>query len=339
MMLLGLSAEARSAPAPMATPLLTVLFRTMTRIRMTEETIAELLDKNEIRCPTHLCTGQEAIAAGVCAALQRDDYIFGGHRSHGHYLAKGGDLRALMAELYGKVTGCSRGRGGSMHLIAQEVGLLGTVPLVAATIPIAMGSALASKVRGDSKVSVAFFGDGATEEGHFHEALNLAGLHSLPVIFVCENNLYSSHMHIRERRVKDNIVQTGNAHGIEAFRVDGNDVGVVYRTAFDAVRRARTRCGPTLLECRTYRWRGHVGSSMDLDVGVKRKDELRDWLPKDPIARARAGLLEQGVHKGALEEIDREVRAEIEDAIQFARGSAYPSPDELLEHVFFVRES
>ena len=339
MMLPSVSVETRNTPAPLATPLLTALFRTMTRIRMAEETIAELLDKNEIRCPTHLCTGQEAIAAGVCAALQRDDYIFGGHRSHGHYLAKGGDLRALMAELYGKATGCSRGRGGSMHLIAQEVGLLGTVPLVAATIPIAMGSALASKVRGDSRVSVAFFGDGATEEGHFHEALNLAGLHSLPVIFVCENNLYSSHMHIRERRVKDNIVQTGNAHGIEAFCVDGNDVGVVYRTAVDAVRRARTRCGPTLLECRTYRWRGHVGSSMDLDVGVKRKDELHDWLPKDPIARARAGLLEQGVHESALEEIKKEVRAEIEDAIQFARRSDYPNPDELLDHVFFLRES
>jgi pyruvate dehydrogenase E1 component alpha subunit len=311
----------------------------MTRIRTTEETIAELLDKNEIRCPTHLCTGQEAIAAGVCAALQKDDYIFGGHRSHGHYLAKGGDLRALMAELYGKATGCSRGRGGSMHLIAQEVGLLGTVPLVAATIPIAVGSALASKVRGDSRVSVAFFGDGATEEGHFHEAVNFAGLQRLPVIFVCENNLYSSHMHIRERRAKDNIVQAGDAHGVPGLRVDGNDAGVVYRTALDAVRRARSGRGPTLIECRTYRWRGHVGSSMDFDVGVKRKDELREWLSKDPVARARAALLEQGLHERALEEIESEVRAEIEDAVQFARDSAYPHADELLDHVFFLEKS
>src|SRR5713226_9785698 len=143
------SVEAQSARATIGTSLLTTLFRSMTRIRTTEETIAQLLDKNEIRCPTHLCTGQEAIAAGVCAALRKDDYIFGGHRSHGHYLAKGGDLRALMAELYGKATGCSRGRGGSMHLISQEMGLLGTVPLVAATIPIAVGSALASKLRRD----------------------------------------------------------------------------------------------------------------------------------------------------------------------------------------------
>jgi pyruvate dehydrogenase E1 component alpha subunit len=332
------SVDVQRAPAITDPALLSALFRTMTRIRVVEETIAELLDENEIRCPTHLYTGQEAIAAGVCAALQRDDYIFGGHRSHGHYLAKGGDLRALMAELYGKSTGCSRGRGGSMHLFAQEVGLLGTVPLVAATIPIAVGSALASKLRGDSSVSVAFFGDGATEEGHFHEAVNLAGLHRLPVIFVCENNLYSSHMHIRERRVKDNISQAGEAHGIPGRHLDGNDVGVVYRSAVDAVQCARDGRGPTLLECRTYRWRGHVGSAMDVDVGVKRKDELQDWLPKDPVARTRADLLGRGVPERELAQIETEARAEIEDAIRFARNSAYPSPDELLIHVFHLEE-
>jgi TPP-dependent pyruvate/acetoin dehydrogenase alpha subunit len=332
------SVDIQRAPAITDPALLSALFRSMTRIRVAEETIAGLLDKNEIRCPTHLYTGQEAIAAGVCAALQRDDYIFGGHRSHGHYLAKGGDLRALMAELYGKSTGCSRGRGGSMHLFAREVGLLGTVPLVAATIPIAVGSALASKLRGDSRVSVAFFGDGATEEGHFHEAVNLAGLYRLPVIFVCENNLYSSHMHIRERRVKDNISQAGDAHGIPGRRLDGNDVGVVYRSAVDAVQCARDGRGPTLLEYRTYRWRGHVGSAMDVDVGVKRKDELQDWLPKDPVARTRADLLGRGVPERELAEIEREARAEIEDAIRFARTSAYPSPDELLVHVFHLEE-
>src|SRR5215471_3184994 len=190
------------------------LYRTMLRIRITEESVAGLLERNEIRCPTHLYTGQEAIAAGVCAALTDQDYIFGGHRSHGHYLAKGGDLRQLMAELYGKVTGCARGRGGSMHLLASDVGLLGTVPLVAATIPIAVGAALAAKLRNDHRVSVPFFGDGATEEGHFHESVNLAAVFRLPVIFVCENNLYSSHMHIVERRAEDNIYKSGEAHGI-----------------------------------------------------------------------------------------------------------------------------
>ncbi len=233
--------------------LLWEMYRSMMRIRIAEESIAELLENKEIGCPTHLYTGQEAIAVGVCAALTKDDYILGGHRSHGHYLAKGGDVRRLMAELYGKVSGCARGRGGSMHLVAPEVGLLGTVPLVAATIPIAVGAALACKLRGEQRVSVSFFGDGATEEGHFHESLNLAAVHRLPVIFVCENNLYSSHMHISERRAKDNIYKSGEAHGMPGLSLDGNDVVAVYRATVEAVHRARKGEGPTLLECRTYR--------------------------------------------------------------------------------------
>jgi len=310
------------------------LYKSMLRIRVAEESIAELLEKNEIRCPTHLYTGQEAIASGVCAALAREDYIFGGHRSHGHYLAKGGDLRTLMAELYGKAAGCARGRGGSMHLIAPEVGLLGTVPLVAATIPIAAGAALASQLRGERRVSVAFFGDGATEEGHFHESLNLAGVRKLPVIFVCENNFYSSHMHITERRAKDNIHNSGEAHGIPGIVVDGNDAVAVYRATMDAVRRARNREGPTLLECRTYRWRGHVGPSMDMDVGVKRKDELKDWLPKDPLARLRLQLLERGMQNSELEEMQRNVHLEVQAAIRWARECPFPPASELERHLF-----
>jgi TPP-dependent pyruvate/acetoin dehydrogenase alpha subunit len=314
--------------------LLWELYRSMMRIRIAEESIAELLEKKEIGCPTHLYTGQEAIAAGVCAALNRDDYIFGGHRSHGHYLAKGGDLRMLMAELYGKVSGCARGRGGSMHLVAPEVGLLGTVPLVAATIPIAAGAALACKLRGDHRVSVAFFGDGATEEGHFHESLNLAAVHRLPVIFVCENNLYSSHLHITERRAEDNIYKSGEAHGMPGLSLDGNDVVAVYRATVEAVRRARKSEGPTLLECRTYRWRGHVGPAMDMDVGVKRKDELKDWLPKDPIERTRTQLVQLGMTNAKIEELERDVRLEIQNSIRFARESSYPPATELRNHVF-----
>ena len=306
----------------------------MMRIRIAEESIAELLEKKEIGCATHLYTGQEAIAAGVCAALTKEDYILGGHRSHGHYLAKGGDLRMLMAELYGKVSGCARGRGGSMHLVAPEVGLLGTVPLVAATIPIAVGAALASKLRGEHRVSVSFFGDGATEEGHFHESLNLAAVHQLPVIFVCENNLYSSHMHISERRAKDNIYKSGEAHGMPGLSLDGNDVVAVYRATVEAVHRARKGEGPTLLECRTYRWRGHVGPTMDMDVGVKRKDELKDWLPKDPIARTRTQLVELGMTDAKIEELERDVRLEIQKSILFARASSYPPATELRDHVF-----
>lgn len=310
------------------------LYATMLQIRTAEEKIAELLEQGEILCPTHLYTGQEAIAAGVCAALREEDYIFGGHRSHGHYLAKGGDLRVFMAELYGKASGCARGRGGSMHLIAPEVSLLGTVPLVAATIPIAVGAALACKLRAERRVSVAFFGDGATEEGHFHESLNLAALQRLPVLFVCENNLYSSHMHISERRAEDNIVKSAQAHGLIGVSIDGNDILAVYRSALDAVSRAKDGGGPTLLECRTYRWRGHVGPAMDMDVGVKRNGELKDWLPRDPLARAKRQLVALGTEVAKFEGLERKVLSEISNAIEFARQSSYPHPDELENHVF-----
>jgi len=243
-----------------------------------------------------------------------------------------------MAELYGKATGCACGRGGSMHLVAPEVGLLGTVPLVAATIPIAVGAALASKLRGERRVSVSFFGDGATEEGHFHESLNLAAVYQLPVIFVCENNLYSSHMHISERRAQDNIYKSGEAHGIPGIRLDGNDVIAVYTAASEAVDRARKGLGPTLLECRTYRWRGHVGPALDMDVGVKRKDEMKDWLPKDPLARSKSRWAEMGMQLSDLDQMEERVHKEVEEAILFARESPYPEKGELLDHVFVSSE-
>jgi len=319
---------------PLSRDLLLHMYRAAVTIRRFEERVAEAVEAGEIKTPCHLYIGQEAIAVGVCATLQRDDYVWGGHRSHGHYLAKGGDMRAMMAELYGKVTGCSRGRGGSMHLVAPEVGILGTVPLVAGTIPLAVGSALASKLRGDHRVSVSFFGDGATNEGHFHESMNLAALYRLPVIFVCENNFYSSHMHLLDHRAEDNIYKAGEAHGMPGVRLDGNDVIAVYRASVDAVNRARNRGGPMLLECRTYRWRGHVGPAWDLDVGVKRKDELKEWLPKDPIPRVRASLVETGMRQEEFDRIEQEIRSELEEAVVFARESPYPDESELLDHVF-----
>jgi TPP-dependent pyruvate/acetoin dehydrogenase alpha subunit len=312
------------------------MYRTMLRIRLFEERVADLVEEGEIRTPCHLYIGQEAVATGVCAALVKADRVWGGHRSHGHYLAKGGDLRAMMAELFGKATGCSRGRGGSMHLFAPEEGILGTVPLVAATIPLAVGAGVASKIRGDDRVSVAFFGDGATEEGHFHESMNLAALFRLPVIFVCENNLYASHMHLLERRASDNIRQAGEAHSVPAVRLDGNDVVEVYQAARQATDQARNGGGPTLFECRTYRWRGHVGPAWDVDVGVKRRDELKDWLAKDPVARLRAYLGERGVAEPELRDAEGTIRAEIEEAVAFARSSPYPDRSELLDHVFYA---
>ena len=320
-----------------AMELLTGLYRTMLLIRLTEERIAALIEAKEIKTPCHLCIGQEAIAAGVCAALDGQDSIWGGHRSHGHYLAKGGDLNGLLAEILGKTTGCSTGRGGSMHLIDTAVGVMGTVPLVGATIPLAAGAAWASKLRGDGRVAVAFFGDGATEEGHFHESLNLASLYRLPVLFVCENNFYSTHMPLAERRPKDNIVQSADLHGMPGVRVDGNDVMEVYESARAAVKRARDGQGPTLLECRTYRWRGHVGPAWDLDVGEQRRRELEEWLPKDPLPRLRRRIVEAGGRLDEFDTMEQEVRADIEAAVRFARDSPTPDPSELLQHVYGPR--
>lgn len=316
--------------------LLRAMHAAMLRIRVFEERVADLVVAGEIKTPCHLYIGQEAIAVGVCAALGTEDYAWGGHRSHGHYLAKGGDLRAMMAELYGKITGCARGRGGSMHLVAPEVGILGTVPLVAATIPLTVGSGLASKLRGDGRVSVSFFGDGATDEGHFHESAHLAALYRLPVFFVCENNFYSSHMHLLEHRAEDNIYKAGEVHGIPGIRLDGNDVEAIYRASVEAVTRARNGNGPTLLECRTYRWRGHVGPAWDLDVGVKRKDELEGWLPKDPVARARTRLMEMGVPPQDLERLEQGIREEVKEAVVLAQQSPYPDESELLAHIHWA---
>jgi pyruvate dehydrogenase E1 component alpha subunit len=329
----GLSKKVVNRMVQLPRAFLLSMFVVMNRIRIFEERVAELILAGEIKTPCHLCIGQEGVAAGVCAALTAEDYVWGAHRSHGHYLAKGGDVRALMAELFGKVTGCSRGRGGSMHIVAPPVGILGTVPLVAATIPLAVGAGLASRLRGDGRVSVAFFGDGATEEGHFHESLNFAALHRLPVVFVCENNFYSSHMTLADRRPRDNIVEAAGLYGMPGSRVDGNDALEVYRAAVEAVDRARAGEGPSLLECRTYRWRGHVGPGWDLDVGVDRRQELREWMARDPIGRLRPHLVQAGVSEAEMEQVIADLHREVDDAVAYARESPYPGVDELLDHV------
>jgi len=319
--------------------ILKAMYVSMVRIRRTEERVSDLVLNGEIRCPCHLCIGQEAVAAGVCAVLRREDYVFGAHRSHGHYLAKGGNLKEMMAELFGKSTGCAKGRGGSMHLVAPEVGILGTVPIVAATIPMAVGTALASRLKGDGRVSVTFFGDGAVDEGTFHESMNLAASRILPVVFVCENNLYSSHLHLLERRAQDNIVQSAEAHGMPGICIDGNDAVEVYRAANAAVSRARRGEGPTLIECRTYRWRGHVGPSDDLHLSVRREDETEEWRRKDPVLRMRLLLLGDGVPSDEVDGIAAEIELEVEAAVEFARQSPYPKVDELNDFLFKEIES
>ena len=311
------------------------MLKELIRIRQFEDKVADLLDTDEINCPTHLYTGQEGIAVGICEALEVKDYIWGTHRSHGHYLAKGGDMNKMMAELYGKETGCSHGRGGSMHLLAQEVGILGTVPMVGATIPMAVGSALVSSIKKDEKVSVAFFGDGATEEGVFHEALNFASLKKLPVIFVCENNLYSSHLRIEDRRSEDNIYKSAETHGMEGVVVDGNNTLSVYLAAMNAVNRARSGLGPTLIECKTYRWRGHVGPSWDLNVNIRDKEELDAWMQRDPIEILSKEMIEASeITKQDLNSLKKMVSVEIDESVQFARQSSFPDVKELSNNVY-----
>ena len=304
-------------------------WKTMRRIRRAEETIAALVESGEARCPCHLYIGQEAIAAGVCAALTPEDTVWGGHRSHGHYLAKGGSLEGLFAEVLGKAAGCAGGRGGSMHLLAREQGILGTVPIVAGTVPLAAGAALALQMRGEPHVAVAFFGDGTLEEGHVHETLNLAALYQLPMLFVCENNLYASHLHWSERRRADNLHTAGEFHSVPGERVDGNDVEQVYQAARAAIVRARRGKGPSLIECRTFRWRGHVGASTDSDVGVNRGGELREWLKRDPIGRLEKSLrtIDLAAHRAAIEN-------EIAATLACAREAPPPRPGRSSEHVF-----
>jgi pyruvate dehydrogenase E1 component alpha subunit len=309
----------------------------MQRIRKFEERVAELVSKNEIICPCHLYIGEEAVATGVCAALRKDDYVFSTHRSHGHYIAKGGDVKALMAELYCRATGCSKGRGGSMHLASPDIGLPGSSAMVAGTIPLAVGAALAFSLQKRDSVSVAFFGDGATNEGTFYESLNFASLRKLPVIFVCENNFYSTHMPISACLADTDIYKKAEAFNLQSVRVDGNNVAEVFKVAKKAVEDARSGKGPTLIECMTYRWRGHVGPSYDLNKGLRSKEELDYWMNRCPIKALEEFLIEQDfISISERNKIYEGIKEEIEEALVFAKESPYPDPDEdaVLSDVF-----
>ncbi|MFC2059688.1 thiamine pyrophosphate-dependent dehydrogenase E1 component subunit alpha [Chloroflexota bacterium] len=312
------------------------MYTTMLKIRKVEERIAELLyPEPEIICPVHLYIGQEAVAAGVCAHLRKDDHVFSTHRSHGHYIAKGGDIKALMAELYCRVTGCSKGRGGSMHLALPELGLPGSSAIVAGTVPLAVGAALAFSIRRQDAISVAFFGDGAANEGVFYESLNFASLNKLPVIFVCENNLYSTHMPISACLADTNIYRKAEVFNMPGFGVDGNNVIDVFRASKVAINNARHGNGPTLIECMTYRWRGHVGPHFDVDKGLRSQEDLDDWMNRCPLKAFEQLLLSHGVvSETEKRQIYESIDDEIKEAITFARESSYPDESELLSGVF-----
>lgn len=308
------------------------LYRRMLRIRRVEERIADLYPRQQMRCPVHLSIGQEAVAVGVCSVLQPNDYVLSGHRSHSHYLAKGGDLKKMMAELYGKVGGCSKGKGGSMHLVDLDAGFLGATPIVGSTIGIATGAALGVAMKTEARVIVIFFGEGATEEGIFFEAVNFAALKRLPIIFVCENNLYSvySPMSVRQPAERDNVTIVRGL-GVPGVKGDGNDVEVVFRLAREAIELARAGNGPSYLEFATYRWREHCGPNYDNDIGYRTEQEFLQWKKQCPLARTGAVLRNAGLLSDVLETgMNRDLVREIDEAVVFAESSPFP-PDTHLE--------
>ena len=321
-----------------STELLKNLYRTMVRIRLCEESLVEPILQREVRTPCHLYSGQEAVAAGICASLSEDDYIFGTHRSHGHFLAKGGSMAEMIAEIYGCETGCSRGRGGSMHLIAPDKGILGAAPIVAGTISLAMGAALASSIRQDNRVAISFFGDGATGEGVLYECLNFAALKKLPLIFVCENNFYATHMPIRECRVENSIYKIAEPFCIPNLEVDGNEVLQVFEAGRTAVDQCRKGMGPAFIECLTYRFRGHVGPDDNIQgnhTDIRPREEVESWLQKDPIKRFEDYLLSNGLMaKERLDQINLEAEQEVAEAHLFARESSFPERKDLARYVF-----
>jgi pyruvate dehydrogenase E1 component alpha subunit len=314
------------------------LYRIMLRIRLCEESLVEPILKREVLCPCHLYSGEEAIAVGICASLNERDYVFGNHRSHGHYIAKGGSIADMIAEIYGRETGCSRGRGGSMHLVASDVGMLGSAPIVSGTISLATGAALASKIRREDRVAVTFFGDGATGEGALYESMNFAALMKLPIIFVCENNFYATHMPILDCRVQNSIHKIAEPFGIQNTEVDGNDVLAVYEVGKDAIDKCRRGEGPVFLECLTYRFRGHVGPDDNIQgshTDIRPKKEIEEWLKKDPIILFEKYLLRNTVlDQSVLDGIKKEIENEVAAAYIFAKSSPLPDRKELMRYVF-----
>jgi acetoin:2,6-dichlorophenolindophenol oxidoreductase subunit alpha len=308
------------------------MYQKMLEVRLFEEKVFELYGQNLVPGTIHLYAGEEAVAVGVCSALRRDDYIISTHRGHGHCIAKGADLGKTFAEILGKETGYCKGKGGSMHIADFSIGMLGATAVVGAGLPIATGAGLSIKLRHTDQVAVCFFGEGASNQGTFHESLNMASVWKLPVIFVCENNLYA--MGTRQSLVMNitNIADRSAAYGIKGVVVDGNDVLAVYASAAEAVEESRKGNGPTLIECKTYRRRGHSRAD---PAKYRPKEEVDEWFRRDPLRRLRAQLTElYGYQEAELQRIENMVSAEIEEATKYAINSPYPNNVEALQDVY-----
>ncbi len=309
----------------------------MKLIRKTEDILGENVENGNIKCPCHLSIGQEAIPVGISKFLTKNDFIFGNHRSHGHYLAMTDDVHSLFAETLGKSTGSSKGMGGSMHVVSKANGFHGSVPIVSATIPIAVGAGLTAKLQKQNAVSVSYFGDGSTEEGTFHESLNLASFYKLPVLFVCENNLFSSHMHINERQPFDSVARFAGPHKIQSETIDGNNISKVFQTAEKAINLMRDGKGPYFIEAVTYRWCGHVGPDENIDVGLRRKEDLNIWKKRDPIGRLEKGLLDNNIMSEInISEINNRIDLIISNAWEIAMKDPYPEIEQLMNTVYYT---
>ena len=308
------------------------MYRTMVRIRRCEEQLARSYQAGQITGACHTYVGQEAVAAGVCAHLRDDDAVFSTHRGHGHALAKGLPSRQLIAELFGRATGCSGGRGGSMHLFAPEVGMMGTSGIVGPSILQATGAGYSFQLLETDRVGVAFFGDGGVGNGAFHEGLNLAAIWELPVLFVCENNLYATGVAFDYATRNTDVASRARGYGIDATMVDGNDVVAVYAAAGEAVARARAGDGPTLIECRTYRTRPHAEGMVD--GGYRTQEEIDSWKARDPIEALARKLAVDGVGADVLEAVDGQVAEEIAEAVQFASDSPWPTVESVTDHIY-----
>jgi len=308
------------------------MYRTMKKIREFETKAAELFAEGSIPGFVHLYIGEEAVATGVCANLKDSDYITSTHRGHGHIIAKGGDLKYMFAELFGKATGYCKGKGGSMHIADADRGILGANGIVGAGHNIAVGAGLSAKYRGTDQVCVCFFGDGSTNQGTFHESLNLASIWKLPVIFVCENNLYGISMHQSRHQAIQDVADRAVAYNIPGVVVDGNDVLAVYEAAKEAIDRARNGQGPTLIECKTYRQRGHFEGD---PTNYRDPEEVNEWLKKDPIPRLIEFILDNNVlTEDDIKKIDEEIAAEIDEAIKFAEESPFPPVEAAVEDIY-----
>ena len=311
------------------------LYYSMLRIRLIEEKIAELYSDQEMRCPVHLSIGQEATAVGVCAHLKQKDVVLSAHRAHAHYLAKGGDLKAMIAELYGKETGCAMGKGGSMHLIDLKAGFFAAVPIVGSTIPIATGVAWAFKMKKKDNIVVVFLGDGATEEGVFSESLDFASLKGVPILFVCENNFYSVYSNLEVRQAKDRkITKISESHGVKSYKGNGNDILEVYNITEAAINYVKNDKKPAMIEFETFRWLEHCGPNWDDNLGYREEGELQKWMDACPIKNFEKKLIGNELDKDKIINLKEKISKEIDEAFDYARRSPFPSIELLNQHIY-----